>query len=137
MPPAEAEIVIEHIETLKSQNARLLEALKKITSWAEQEVGFWNDEHPIEAARAVIAEAENTDFAPYSKRLGEVLPEVIARAKSNNLAANTFELDELRNKAWRLSEIENFLECENLTDEFEEWYLDKQHELAAKHDPTL
>lgn len=40
------------------KNTRLLEALEKITSWAEQEVGFWNDEHPIEAARAAIAEAE-------------------------------------------------------------------------------
>lgn len=51
----------EEIGQLQAQNARLLDALEKITSWAEQEVGFWNDEHPIEAARAAIAEAENTE----------------------------------------------------------------------------
>ncbi len=39
------------------------------------------------------------------------------------------------NESIRLREIENFLECEGLTDEFEDWYLDKQFELGAKHEP--
>lgn len=107
-------------------NGRLLEALKKAADAIESDyahsIGFLDGTFPT-------GEPITIDWLEWAKHARAA----IAEAETNA----TDELDELRNKAWRLREIENFLECEDLMDRFEDWYLDKQHELAAKHDPTL
>ena len=106
---------------LQHENARLLDALKEITENLQETgggfaVGEGNIKDAWNTARAAIAETEITE---------------------TDQRMTTAKLDDLQNKAWRLREIENFLECEDLMDKFEEWYLDKQYELAAKHDPAL